>query len=154
ASYGLGSMTNSRSPGLTIAPSRKWMESRYPSTRARTSTRSVASKRPVYSSHSVRRIANGGETTTAGGAGGGGACVERHPLSAAQATPTHSSTKRCSIAKLLDAHDTRCGTADPSGESVARYLGPTDPMRRACFHTPHSNRLEATWLQATVISSI
>ena len=74
-------MTNSRSPRLTIAPSRKWIESRYPSTRARTSTRSVASKRPVILVPFGHSTTSGGATTTAGGAGGrsrGGLATRSH----------------------------------------------------------------------------
>src|SRR5678815_4150590 len=81
-----------------MAPSRKWMESRYPSTRARTSTVSVASKRPVYSSHSVSRSTSGGATTTAGGCAAGGAAVERHQPSSAHASGMHPSTALCFIA--------------------------------------------------------
>src|SRR4029453_16768354 len=56
------------------------MESRKPSTRARTSTRSVASNRPVYSSHSDMRITSGVATTTAGAGAATGVAAERHPL--------------------------------------------------------------------------
>ena len=69
ADRGAGSMTNSRSPCLTIWPSLKWMESMKPDTRARTSTVSTAAKRPVYSSHSVIVFCSGCETVTGGGGG-------------------------------------------------------------------------------------
>ncbi len=62
-------MTNRRSPCLTIWPSLKWMESMKPETRARTSTVFTATKRPVYSSHSVIASASARETVTAGGCG-------------------------------------------------------------------------------------
>ena len=45
------------------------MESMKPETRARTSTVSSASKRPVYSSHSVIDFCSGFETVTGGGGG-------------------------------------------------------------------------------------
>ena len=68
ASKGLGSMTNRRSPFFTICPSAKCTDCRYPETRARTSTRSTASKRPVNSSHSVISRTTGRATSTDGGA--------------------------------------------------------------------------------------
>src|SRR5262252_6401217 len=62
-------MTNRRSPCLTSWPSLKWTVSMNPETRARTSTCSTATKRPVYSSHSVIVFCSGCATVT-GGAGG------------------------------------------------------------------------------------
>src|SRR6185312_3889715 len=46
------------------------MESMNPDTRARMSTVANASKRPVYSSHSVMDFCSGFETVTGGGGGG------------------------------------------------------------------------------------
>src|SRR5207253_4130798 len=71
ASYGRGSIKKRRSPFLTIAPSWKWIDWRYPLTRGRTSTESTASRRAVYSSHSVISRATGWTTFTFGGGGGG-----------------------------------------------------------------------------------
>src|SRR5690242_4439799 len=66
-------MTNNRSPSLTSCPSSKWISVRYPLTRARISTYSLAANCPVYSSHSVISRWIGWLTVTAGGAGGGSA---------------------------------------------------------------------------------
>src|SRR6266850_4996674 len=77
ASYGRGSIKKRRSPFWTIAPSWKWIDCRYPLTRGRTSTDSTASRRAVYSSHSVISRATGWTTLTFGG-GGAGAGREPH----------------------------------------------------------------------------
>src|SRR5438128_720210 len=77
ASYGRGSIKKRRSPFLTIAPSRKWIDCRYPLTRGRTSTESTASRRAVYSSHSVISRATGWTTVTFGGGGVGAGRARR-----------------------------------------------------------------------------
>ena len=71
ASKGRGSMTKSSWSFSTNWPSLKCMESRKPETRARISTRSRASKRPVYSSHSMIFFNSGLATVT----GSGPCCV-------------------------------------------------------------------------------
>src|SRR5262245_2844318 len=62
-------MTNRGSPCLTSWPSLKLTLSMNPETRARTSTCSTATKRPVYSSHSVIVFFSGCATVTGGGGG-------------------------------------------------------------------------------------
>src|SRR5882724_6148305 len=89
ASYGRGSIRKRRSPLWTIAPSWKWIDCRYPLTRGRTSTESMASRRAVYSSHSVISRATGWTTFTFGG-GGAGAGREPHAeRTSAAATSAH-----------------------------------------------------------------
>src|SRR6266481_9912580 len=70
-------MTNNKSPSLTSCPSSKWISVRYPLTRARISTYSLAANCPVYSSHSTSSRWRGWLTVTAGGAGGGSAARPR-----------------------------------------------------------------------------
>ena len=78
ASNGRGSIVNSRSPFWTNAPSTKWTLSMVPATRGRSSTYSVASRRPLNSSLSVTVRCTAGATLT-GGAGGAPPCASAGP---------------------------------------------------------------------------
>ena len=76
-SNGRGSMANRRSPCLTCWPSLNFTSLRWPDTRALISTVSLASKRPVYSSHSTISRSTGLATLTVGSGGAafcGAAC--------------------------------------------------------------------------------
>src|ERR1043165_6245544 len=74
-------MVNSRSPFFTSLPSLKWTLSRYPLTRARISTLSGASMRPIYSSHSTTSRETGTMTETTGGGGAVGVGCLPQPVS-------------------------------------------------------------------------
>src|SRR5438093_959334 len=93
ASYGRGSIKKRRSPLWTIVPSWKWIDCRYPLTRGRTSTESTASRRAVYSSHSVISRATGWTTFTFGG-GGAGAGRAPHEERTSAAARTARATSR------------------------------------------------------------
>src|SRR5437867_276886 len=66
-------MVKRRSPFFTSLPSLKSTLSRYPLTRARTSTVSGDSSLPMYSSHSITSRATGWTTVTVGGGAVGAA---------------------------------------------------------------------------------
>ena len=77
---------------MTIWPSVKWMPSRYPETRARTSTVSSATNRPTYSSWSTTLRFIGAATVTFGGGGAPRCCGAS--LQAASATGIANNSAR------------------------------------------------------------
>ena len=79
---------------MTIAPSWKWIDWRYPLTRGRTSTESTASRRAVYSSHSVISRATGWTTFTFGGGGAGAGRAPHDDSMSAAASGTHLARRR------------------------------------------------------------
>ena len=105
ASNGRGSIVNIRSPLRTKAPSTKWTLSMMPATRGRSSTYSVASRRPLNSSLSVMVRCTAGATLT-GGARGAPPCASAgppQPLSNGTATTIAADAK--ATARAFDAMD-------------------------------------------------
>src|SRR5215467_9020043 len=109
-----------------------------PETRARTSTLSTATNRPVYSSHSVICFCNGRATVTGGGGGAApAACLVSQPVSA-WATSARKPNKAArmmtagmglssGIASIIAYNPTKCCTA------VAALHATPAPAIQSCF---------------------
>src|SRR6266516_4350826 len=93
ACYVRGSITKSNAPFFTISPSVKCTDCKYPLTRARTSTDSTASSRPVYSSHSTTSRTTGWLTVTFGGGGLEGCCCVQVVSSMVNPANTHRNAR-------------------------------------------------------------
>src|SRR5262245_22868311 len=114
-------MTNSRSPCLTNWPSLKLTVSMNPETRARTSTCSTATNRPVYSSHSVIVFCSGCATVTGGGGGAEAAPGRLSPqLASAWAVSTNAPQVITRVMGLLST--SRIGSARELSSEGLRSL--------------------------------
>src|SRR5215813_12966037 len=105
-----------------------------PETRARTSTLSTATNRPVYSSHSVICFCNGRATVTGGGGGAApAACLLSQPVSAWAA----SARKPNKAARMMTA-----GMGLSSGIASIIAYNPTKMLHRdscpPCYTRAHN----------------
>jgi hypothetical protein len=97
ASYQRGSIVKRTSPGRTSCPAWKWTAARWPLTRARTWTSSIASTRPVNSEYVARSRSSAAATVTAG-RGGADACGAGRRLPRTKGRVAPAAISRTSVA--------------------------------------------------------